>query len=83
MRTTSTEVSTLKPKRLRRWAKRPENPNDDFPNVSLSVRDVHLILRELESYEKRIVAFKDRESKTEQRHVRKLLDKLHQVRWTP
>ena len=72
-----------KPKRLRRWVKRPTNPNDEFPNASLSVRDVHLIVRELESCEKRIAAFKDRESKTEQRRVRKLIEKLYQVRWLP
>ena len=75
--------TTAKPKRLRRWAKRPANPNDDFPNASLSVRDTQLIIRELESYEKRNAHFKDRESRTEQRHVRKLIEKLYQVQWSP
>ena len=70
-----------KPKRLRRWAKRPATPNDDLPNASLSVRDVHLIIRELEGYEKRIAHFKDRDSRTEQRHVRKLIEKLY--KWSP
>ena len=42
-----------------------------------------LIVRELESCEKRIAAFKDRESKTEPRRVRKLIEKLYQVRWSP
>ena len=74
---------TTKPARIRRWSKRPTNPNDDFPNASLSVRDVHLIIRELESCEKRIAEFKDRESKSEQRRVRKLIEKLYKVRWSP
>ena len=81
-----TAISTDAPgkrERIRRWAKRPANPNDDFPNASLSVRDVHLIIRELEVYEKRIAVFKDRESKTTQHHARKLIDKLYQVRWSP
>lgn len=69
-------------KRTRRWAKRPANPNDEFPNASLSVLDVQLIIRELESYEKRIAPFKDRESKRYQRHVRKLIEKLYQVKWS-
>lgn len=80
------EIPTVAPgktTRVRRWAKRPANPNDDFPNASLSVRDVHLIVRELEGYEKRIAHFKDRESRTEQRYVRKLIEKLYQVRWSP
>ena len=83
MTTHVTADAPTKPKRLRRWVKRPTNPNDEFPNASLSVRDVHLIVRELESCEKRIAAFKDRESKTEQRRVRKLIEKLYQVRWLP
>ena len=74
---------TTKPKHVRRWVKRPTNPNDEFPNASLSVRDVHLIIRELESCEKRIAPFKDRDSKSEQRRVRKLIEKLYQVRWLP
>jgi hypothetical protein len=72
-----------KSKRTRRWAKRPANPNDDFPNASLSVMDTQLIIRELESYEKEIAPFKDRESRSHQRHVRKLIEKLYQVRWSP
>lgn len=79
---TDTPIPT-KPKRIRRWAKRPSNPNDDFPNASLSVLDVHIIIRELEGYEKRITAFKDRASKTEQRRVRKLIEKLYKVKWSP
>lgn len=73
---------TATTKRARRWAKRPANPNDAFPNASLSVRDVQLIVRELEFYEKRLVPFRDRESKTAQRYVRKLIEKLHQVKWS-
>jgi hypothetical protein len=80
--TAKTGSAPAKPKRIRSWAKRPENPNDEFPNASLSVRDVHLIVRELESYEKRIAPFKDRASKTEQRHVQKLIEKLYKVRWS-
>jgi len=76
----STAVSApVKPKRIRRWAKRPENPNDVFPNASLNVLEVQLILRELESYEKRIASLTGREIKREQRHVRKLIEKLYQV----
>ena len=78
-----TPDAPAKSKRIRRWAKRPANPNDDFPNASLSVRDVHLIIRELEGHEKGIAAFKDRDSKMEQRHVRKLIEKLYQVRRAP
>ena len=70
-------------KRIRRWAKRPGNPNDDFPNASLSVREVRLLIREMEDYEQRIAAFKDRDSRMDQRLVKKLLAKLHQVRWSP
>ena len=69
------------PKRIRRWAKRPTDPNHDA-NAFLSVRDVHLVLRELESYEKRLAPFKDRASKSEQRHVRALIEKLYAVKWT-
>ena len=81
-----TAISTEAPaklKRIRRWAKRPANPNDDFPNASLSVREVRLLIREMEDYEKRIAAFKDRDSRMDQRLVKKLLAKLHQVRWSP
>lgn len=77
----TTTIATTKPKRIRRWAKRPANPNDEFPNASLSVMDVQLIIRELEGYEKRIAPFKDRESKSYQRHARKLIEKLYQVKW--
>jgi hypothetical protein len=63
--------ASAKPKRTRRWAKRPANPNDEFPNASLSVMDTQLI-RELEGYEKRIAVFKDRTSKSEQRRVREI-----------
>jgi hypothetical protein len=80
----SEEISTAagaKPKRIRRWAKRPANPNDEFPNASLSVMDVQLIIRELEKYAQRIVQFKDRDSRSEQRRVRKLIEKLNQVKW--
>jgi len=73
-------MAVPKPKRIRRWAKRPTDPNHDA-NAFLSVRDVHLIIRELESCEKRIAPFKDRDSKSEQRRVRKLIEKLYQVRW--
>jgi hypothetical protein len=78
------QISTAtdaKPKRIRRWAKRPANPNDEFPNASLSVLDVQIIIRELEKYAQRIVQFKDRDSRSEQRRVRKLIEKLHQVKW--
>jgi hypothetical protein len=78
------QISTAagaKPKRIRRWAKRPANPNDEFPNASLSVLDVQLIIRELRRSAQRIVQFKDRESRSEQRRVRKLIEKLHQVKW--
>ena len=75
--------ASAKPKRTRRWAKRPANPNDEFPNASLSVMDTQLIIRELEGYEKRIAVFKDRASKSEQRHVRELIEKLYQVRRSP
>ena len=79
--TISETAPSSNPKRIRHWGKRPANPNDDEPNASLSVLDVQLIVRELEGYEKRIAPFKDRESKTEQRRVRKLIDKLYQVHW--
>ena len=75
-------TTPTKPKRIRRWAKRPTDPNHDA-NAFLSVRDAHLIIRELEGYEKRIAVFKDRDSKAEQRHVRKLIEKLYAVKWTP
>jgi hypothetical protein len=78
----STTTVTAKPKRIRQWAKRPANPNDEFPNASLSVMDVQLIIRELENYERRIAPLKDRDSKTAQRRARKLIDKLYQVRWS-
>jgi len=80
--TTVTTTVTAKPKRVRRWPKRPANPNDEFPNASLSVMEVQLIIRELEDHEKKIAPFKDRASKTGQRRVRKLIDKLYQVRWS-
>ena len=82
MTATATEAPA-KPKRIRRWAKRPPNPNDAFPNASLSVREVRLLIREMEDYEKRIAALKGRDSRMDQRLVRKLLDKLRQVRWSP
>jgi hypothetical protein len=72
-----------KPKRLRRWAKRPANPNDEFPNASLSVLDVRLILHELRSYEKRIANHPGRDFSRDRKHVRGLIEKLHQVRWSP
>lgn len=78
-----TEVVLSKPKRIRRWAKRPSNPNDEFPNVSLSVRDVNLIVTVLKDHGKKIEQFKDRDSKSEQRLVQKLIEKLGQVKWTP
>ena len=81
--TAITAEAPVKPKRIRRWAKRPANPNDDFPNASLSVREVRLLIREMEDYEKRIASFKDRDSRMDQRLVKKLLAKLHQVRWSP
>ena len=71
---------TTKPKR--QTAKRTANPNDAFPNASLSVRDVHLIIRELERYLKRIEDLKGRDIGTQRRHAQKLVDKLYQVRWT-
>lgn len=77
------QITTAKSKRLRRWTKRPANPNDEFPNASLSVLDVQLIIRELEGYEKRIALFKDRESRRHQRHAHKLIEKLYQVKWLP
>jgi hypothetical protein len=82
MTTIATETPT-KIRRSRRWAKRPTNPNDKFPNASLSVMDTQLIIRELEGYEKQIAPFKDRASRSHQRHVRKLIEKLYQVRWSP
>lgn len=72
---------TTTPKHIRRWAKRPTDPNHDA-NAFLSVRDVHLIIRELENCEKRSAPFKDHNSKNEQRRVRKLIEKLYQVRWS-
>jgi hypothetical protein len=82
MSETISATTGVKPKRIRRWAKRPANPNDDFPNASLSVMDVQLIIRELESYEKRIAKLPGREGTTARRHARKLIEKLYQVRWS-
>lgn len=83
MTTHVTADAPPKRKRNRRWAKAPATPNDDFPNAALSVFDTQLIIRELEGYEKRIASFKDRESRTAQRHIRKLIEKLYQVKWSP
>jgi|GEM_PF-3818013 len=69
-------------KTKRQTTKRTANPNDAFPNASLSVRDVHLIIRELERYLKRIEGLKGRDIDTQRRHAQKLIDKLYQVRWT-
>jgi hypothetical protein len=44
---------------------------------------VNLIVRELANYQLRIALFTDRDSRTEQRHLKKLLEKLRQVKWTP
>ena len=85
VRTMNTIASepTAKPKRIRRWARRPANPNDDSPNATLSVRDVHLLIRELENYLGRIRGVTDRETAMHRRHAQKLIDKLHQVEWKP
>lgn len=80
--TTIEPVIARKSRRGRRWAKKPTNPNDEFPNASLSAHDVNLIVRELEDCEKRIVQFKDRGSKAEQQHVHALIEKLYRVRWS-
>ena len=69
-----------KKKRIRRWAKRPTDPNYNA-NVFLSVRDVHLILRELESYAKRIEGV--RGFAIERRFVLRLIEKLRVVKWSP
>lgn len=79
---TPTEVVLRKPKRIRRWTKRPSNPNDEFPNASLSVRDVKLLVELLNDHGKKIDKHKDRDSKTEQRHVQKLIEKLGQIKWS-
>lgn len=78
---TVAEAAAQKPRR--RGTKRPTNPNDEFPNASLSVRDVHLILRELESFLKRIEGLRGRDIDVERRHAQKLVAKLYQVRWAP
>jgi hypothetical protein len=67
-------------KQIRRWAKRPTDPNHDA-NAFLSVRDVHLIVRELESYAQRIANLTGRAIATDRRRVRALIEKLHAVRW--
>ena len=50
-----------KSKRGCRRSRRAGNSNDEFPNASLSVRDVHLLIRELEGYLKRIEGMSGRE----------------------
>ena len=78
----SMESSAAAPKkRIRRWAKRPADPNHDA-NAFLSVMDVQLIIRELESYERRIAPLKGRDYRTAQRRARRLIEKLYAVRWT-
>jgi hypothetical protein len=62
-------------------AKRPADPNHDA-NTFLSVRDVNLIVGELESYEKRIAGISGRDFARDRRHVQKLIEKLRAVRWT-
>jgi hypothetical protein len=78
---TVAEAATQKLRR--RGTKRSTTPNDEFPNASLSVRDVHLILRELESFLKRIEGLQGRDIGVGRRHAQKLVAKLYQVRWTP
>jgi hypothetical protein len=58
------------------------NSNDVSPNVFLSVRDVHTIVRELESYEKRIAKLPAHPFASDRRRVRALLEKLYAVKWT-
>lgn len=74
------ETASTDPTRKRRWMKRPANPNDDAPNAALSVRDVQLLVRELENYLNRIRGATG--VATHRRHALKLIDKLHQVRWS-
>lgn len=69
-----------KKKRSRRWAKRPADPNHDA-NAFLSVRDVHLIVRELEIYARRIANLTGREIASDRRRVHKLIEKLRAVKW--
>ncbi len=68
-------------RRIRRWAKRPTDPNHDA-NAFLSVRDVRLVLRELENYESRIARLPGRTFASSRRHVRVLIERLRAVRWT-
>ncbi len=82
MTTASTEAATpTKPKRFRRWAKRPTDPNHEA-NTFLSVRDVQLVIRELESLEKRLTNIGGRDAAYQRRHARRLIDKLYAVKWT-
>lgn len=81
--TTTTEVILKKPKRIRRWVKRPANPNDEFPNASLSVREVQLLLQLAKEHEKQVAKFKDRDSRSGKRLVQGLIEKLGQVKWSP
>ena len=79
---TSIETATTsKPSRIRRSAKRPTDPNHDA-NAFLSTRDVHLILRELESYAARIAKLPGREYAARRRHALGLIQKLYAVKWT-
>lgn len=77
------ETASTDPKQKRRWMKRPANPNDEAPNATLSVGDVQLLVRELENYLSRIRGTTDRDVAARRRHVLKLIEKLHQVRWSP
>jgi len=72
-----------KPKRPRRWTKRSATTNDNSPNASLSARDVHLLIREVDNYLGRIRGVRGREIAMQRRHAQKLIDKLHQVKWSP
>ena len=59
-----------RPKRIRRWAKRPADPN------------VHLVIRELEGYLRRIEGLRGRDVAMDRRLAQKLVAKLYQVRWS-
>lgn len=52
-------------------------------NAFLSVRDVSLIVRELEHYEDRLSNLSDRDALSDRRHVKKLIERLYAVKWTP
>lgn len=65
---------TANTKRIGRGALRP-------PNASLSVRDVHLLIREVDNYLSRIRGARGREVAMNRRHAQKLIDKLRQVIW--